>query len=127
LFLSLHFNSAFPQTQPSGIETYCLTPAGIPSTLLRGYTDDEQRIFPNNVFDAANLLWAFRMQQSLVKETGAHDDGVKRARFMGVLRYQNRPAVLMEGGFLSNARDAANIDSSAYRDKLASAVAAALK
>jgi N-acetylmuramoyl-L-alanine amidase len=127
LFLSLHFNSAFPQTQPSGIETYCLTPSGSPSTLLRGYNDDERAAYPNNAFDAANVEWAFRLHQSLLKESRAHDDGVKRARFMSVLRYQNRPAVLVEGGFLSNLQDAANIQSENYRELLAKALAAGLK
>ncbi len=127
LFLSLHFNSAFPQTQPSGIETYCLTPVGMPSTLLRGYADDERVAYPNNAFDLANLEWAFRIHRSVVKASQANDDGVKRARFMGVLRYQNRPAVLVEGGFLSNSRDAANIYSVAHRETLAQAVAEALK
>ncbi len=127
LFLSLHFNSTFPQTQPSGIETYCLTPKGMPSTLIRGYSDDERVAYPNNAFDAANLEWAFRIHRSVVKAARAHDDGVKRARFMGVLRYQNRPAVLVEGGFLSNAREAANIYSAAHRETLAQAVAEAIK
>jgi N-acetylmuramoyl-L-alanine amidase len=127
LFISLHFNSTFPQTQPSGIETYCLTPMGMPSTLVRGYADDERALFPNNVFDAANLDWAFRIHNALVAQTRAHDDGIKRARFMSVLRYQNRPAILVEGGFLSNTRDAANIQSGTYREALAQAVADALK
>jgi N-acetylmuramoyl-L-alanine amidase len=52
---------------------------------------------------------------------------LKRARFMGVLRYQNRPAVLIEGGFLSNTSDAANISNSDYRETLARAVAEGLK
>jgi N-acetylmuramoyl-L-alanine amidase len=127
LFISLHFNSTYPQTQPSGVETYCLTPAGMPSTLVRGYTDDERTVFPNNTFDAANVQWAFRIHHSLLAQTHAHDDGLKHARFMGVLRHQNRAAVLVEGGFLSNARDAANIQSGAYRESLAQALADALK
>ena len=127
LFISLHFNSTFPQTQPSGIETYCLTPTGAPSTLARGYFDDERAVFPNNAFDAANMEWAFRVHRSLLDQTQAHDDGIKRARFMGVLRYQGRPAILVEGGFLSNLRDAANIKSETYRESLARAVANALK
>ena len=127
LFISLHFNSTFPQTQASGIETYCLTPTGLPSTLARGYADDERAIFPNNTHDSANLAWAFRLHQSLITATGAHDDGVKRARFMGVLRYQNRPAVLVEGGFLSNPHEASGLESPAHREVLARAVAEALK
>ena len=127
LFISLHFNSTYPQTQASGLETYCLTPVGMPSTLARGYPDDERATFPNNTHDAANLAWAFRLQQSLLTATQMRDDGVKRARFMGVLRYQNRPAVLIEGGFLSNPHDAADIESSTHREVLAQAVAGALK
>jgi N-acetylmuramoyl-L-alanine amidase len=127
LFISLHFNSTFPQTQPSGIETYCLTPNGIPSTLVRGYSDDDRTVFPNNIFDAANTMWAFRIHRALVAETREHDDGIKRARFMGVLRYQNRPAVLVEGGFLSNPADTKSITSPFYRDRLATALAEALK
>ena len=127
LFISLHFNSTFPQTQPSGIETYCLTPAGMPSTLARGYADDERAVFPNNAFDQANAEWAFRIHRSLLARTQAHDDGIKRARFMSVLRYQARPAILVEGGFLSNAKEAADIQSAAYREQLATALAQAVQ
>ncbi len=127
LFISLHFNSTFPQTQASGIETFCLTPTGMASTLARGFVDDERAVFPNNSFDAANTAWAYRIHRSLVATTQAQDDGVKRARFMGVLRYQNRPAVLVEGGFLSNASDAANINSGEYRETLARALAEGLE
>jgi N-acetylmuramoyl-L-alanine amidase len=127
LFISLHFNSTFPQTQPTGIETYCLTPAGMPSTLARGYADNDHALFPNNGFDLLNMQWAFRIHRALLSQTHAHDDGIKRARFMGVLRYQQRPAILIEGGFLSNLHDAANIRSESYRESLARAVAEALK
>jgi N-acetylmuramoyl-L-alanine amidase len=127
LFISLHFNSTFPQTQPSGIETYCVTPTGMPSTLIRGYADDERASFPNNAFDRTNAEWAYRIHRSLLSQTDARDDGIKRARFMSVLRYQNRPAVLIDGGFLSNAHDLANIQSPAYRELLAQAVFDALK
>jgi N-acetylmuramoyl-L-alanine amidase len=127
LFISLHFNSTSPQTQASGIETYCLTPNGMPSTLARGFADDERAYFPNNRFDPANMLWAYRIQRALLMQTHEHDDGVKRARFMGVLRYQNRPAVLLEGGFLSNPANMASIASSSYRERLAIGVAEALK
>src|SRR5262249_37895474 len=51
LFLSLHFNSSFPATDQAGVETYCLTPTGMPSNLTRGYDDDLSLAFPNNAFD----------------------------------------------------------------------------
>ncbi len=125
LFLSLHFNSAARPDQ-SGLETYCLTPAGLPSTLTREYEDDTALVFPNNVFDSQNLQYALRLHRALVETTGGVDRGVRRARFMGVLRTQNRPAVLLEGGYLSNPREAQLIGQTEYRQKLAEAVAKAL-
>jgi N-acetylmuramoyl-L-alanine amidase len=124
LFISLHFNSAAPSQDQAGVETYCLTPAGMPSTLTRGYEDDAA-VFANNAFDAENLQYAVRFHRSLLSVVG-NDRGVRHARFLGVLRRQNRPAVLIEGGFLSNPREAQHIADSAYREKLAEAVAAAL-
>jgi hypothetical protein len=43
-----------------------------------------------------------------------------------VLRGQNRPAILVEGGYLSNPREARRIADPAYWQKLAEAVAKAL-
>jgi len=128
LFISLHFNAtASPSDHDeSGIETFCLTPTGMPSTLTREYDDDVTLVYPNNRFDTENLQYAVRVQRSLLKIAGAHDHGVRRARFMGVLRGQNRPAILVEGGYLSNPREARRIADPAYRQKLAEAVAAAL-
>lgn len=128
VFISLHFNapaSAKDQGEV-GIETYCVTPTGMPSTLKRDYEDNTALIFPNNHFDADNLRYAMRVQRSILKVTAAHDRGVCRARFMTVLRGQNRPAILVEGGYLSNPREARHIQDPAYRQKLAEAVAAAL-
>ena len=55
------------------------------------------------------------------------DRGVCRARFIGVLHGQHRPAVLIEAGFLSNPGDARQIEMPAFRQKLAQAVADALR
>jgi N-acetylmuramoyl-L-alanine amidase len=124
LFISLHFNS--PGLNQAGVETYCLTPTGMPSTLKREYDDDTSLVFPNNAFDTENLKLAVRLHEALLHVDNTSDHGVRRARFMSVLRAQNRPAVLIEGGFLSNPREARRIDDPAYRQKLAEAVAGAL-
>ena len=128
LFVSLHFNAAPAPSDhdESGIETFCLTPTGMPSTLTREYEDDVTLVYPNNRFDTGNLQYAIRVQHSLLKLAGAHDHGIRRARFMSVLRGQNCPAILVEGGYLSNPREAKHIADPAYRQKLAEAVAAAL-
>jgi N-acetylmuramoyl-L-alanine amidase len=126
LFLSLHFNSAASGGDQAGLETYCLTPTGMPSTVTRGYDDDTSLVFTNNLFDTENLQYAIRLHRALLPVTG-NDRGVRRARFLGVLRGQNRPAVLIEGGYLSNPSEARRIADPAYRQKLAEAVAGALE
>lgn len=123
LFVSLHFNSAAPDEQQSGLETYCLTPSGMPSSLTRGFEDDSRLTFPNNSFDPQNLQLACSVHRALLRVNGAHDRGVRRARFPGVLRGQQRPAILVEGGYLSNPHEARLISEPGYRQKLAEAVA----
>jgi N-acetylmuramoyl-L-alanine amidase len=126
LFLSLHFNSAAPSTSETGLETYCLTPAGMPSSLTRGFADEVNTTFPNNAFDAENLQLALRVHRAILEVNGHHDRGVRRARFPGVLRSQQRPAILVEAGYLSNPREARLIEEPSYRQRLAEAVANAL-
>jgi N-acetylmuramoyl-L-alanine amidase len=127
LFISLHFNSAAPDKKQSGLEIYCLTPTGMPSTLTRGYSDPWAEILPNNSFDTDNLRLAILLQKKLLRVSGEEDRGVRRARFLGVLRGQNRPAILIEGGFLSNPQEAQEIESADFRQKMAQAIADALK
>jgi len=126
LFLSLHFNSAGPKEREAGLETYCLTPTGMGSSVTRGYEDDPALVFPNNAFDEQNLLFAACVHRALLQVNGRHDRGVRRARFLGVLRSQKRPAILVEGGYLSNLLEARRIADPAYRQRMAEAVADAL-
>jgi N-acetylmuramoyl-L-alanine amidase len=128
LFISLHFNST-PDRDPNtgGLQILCLTPTGMPSSLTRNYSDIWSENLPGNNFDAQNLQLAVRMQAALLRATGLEDRGVWRARFDTVLRGQNRPAILIEAGYLSNSEEAKLIESAEYQEKLAEAVAAALK
>lgn len=127
LFISLHFNASGGGSEQSGLETYCLTPQGMTSTLTRGYDDDPKQSSPNNAFDEENLLLALRLHRALLRVNGHADRGVRRARFLTVLRGQNRPAALIEGGYLSNPAEARKVADPAYRQKLAEAVAKALE
>jgi len=126
LFVSLHFNSVNGTNHTGGLETYCLTPVGLPSTLTRGYDDTVTVVHPNNAHDTANLQLAVRLHRALLEETGLPDRGVRRARFMTVLQGQDRPAVLLEGGYLSHPDDARKIANPQFRQRLAEAVARAL-
>lgn len=127
LFISLHFNSVPLDHRPAGLATFCLTPLGMPSTITRDYPDIIWQGFPNNNFDAQNLLAAAQLHRSILHATGEEDRGVNRARFMGVLRGQRRPSVLIEAGFLSNPADARRIENPDFRQKLAEGIANALK
>jgi N-acetylmuramoyl-L-alanine amidase len=128
LFISLHFNSTPDlDRKPGGLATYCITPTGMPSTLTRNYPDIWSQVFPNNAYDAQNLQLAVRIHSALVRATGLEDRGVSHSRFDTVLRGQNRPAILIEGGFMSNPHEARLIEKPEFRQKLAEAVADALK
>ncbi|MCX8092269.1 MAG: N-acetylmuramoyl-L-alanine amidase [Verrucomicrobiae bacterium] len=128
LFVSLHFNAAGKgRSDEAGLETYCLTPTGMPSNLTRGFADELVAVFPNNAWDESNLRWAVRLHRALLTVNGGRDRGVRRARFPGVLRGQHCPAVLLEGGYLSNPEEAQKIGDPAYRQQLAEALARALE
>jgi N-acetylmuramoyl-L-alanine amidase len=131
LFVSLHFNSVESNgsgkgADESGIETYCLTPAGAPSNVTRNFEDDPRHVYPNNEFDAQNLLFASRIQSGLIAATGRKDRGVRRARFMSVVREQKRPAVLVEGGFLSSPAEFGLLSKPDFREQMARAICDAL-
>lgn len=125
LFISVHFNSAQPSTEPAGAETYCLTPAGARSTSDKKGVLTKSDYIPQsaNRFDNDNVILAHHIQQSLVARAGAVERGVKRARFE-VLKELNCPGVLVECGFLSSPSEARRISQASYRQQLAAAIAA---
>ncbi|MDD2708222.1 MAG: N-acetylmuramoyl-L-alanine amidase [Verrucomicrobiae bacterium] len=129
LFVSLHMNSAKPNPTPRGIETYCLTPAGLSSTgAIRrrwgiGRFDEEK----GNRFDTQNMLLAYLVQQKAVSGISeAEDRGIKRARYL-VLKNAGKPAVLIEAGFLSNSTEEKRLLDPKYRQKLAASIVEGLK
>lgn len=127
LFISLHFNSAGKNTSANGIETFVTTPVGQVSTLTRNYSDDPNTQHPNNGYDALNLRYALAVQQGMVRSTKLTDRGVRKARFMTVIRGQRCPAILLEGGFFSNPNEAKLVASSSFRQSLAQSIATALR
>ncbi|HEY5910801.1 MAG TPA: N-acetylmuramoyl-L-alanine amidase [Verrucomicrobiae bacterium] len=126
MFISLHFNSAAPSRNEAGLETYCLTPAGMPSSLTRSDAEEIAQAYPNNSFDAQNLQLAVQLHRALLQVNGHQDRGIRRARFPAVLRGQQCPAVLIEGGYLSSPAEARQIADPAYRQRLADALARVL-
>ncbi len=120
LFISIHFNFGI-NPEAGGIETYCLALRGVPSTNDPFLTFADFQPAAGNSCDAENIALATAMHGALIIRTGAPDRGIKRARFV-VLRDVTIPAVLIEGGFLTNAQDCARIASPTYRQLLAQAL-----
>ena len=120
IFVSIHFNEDSSR-DTTGWETYCLSPQYAPSTssggTLRG---DERQTWPGNEFDHHNFLLTQAIHRvAVTAQTNAPSDrGLKRARFK-VLRLARAPSVLVEGGFMSNPREAALLKTEAYRQQIA--------
>ena len=99
LFISVHHNASKINPGASGIECFAhLTPR------------------PEDT-----LLAAF-VQRALIRGTNCHDRGIKFAN-LAVLRGNPVPAVLIEAGFISNPADEKFLNSEAWRQTAARAVA----
>ncbi len=122
IFVSVHFNSAGWKPSANGIEVYALPPLGLPTT---GKAPDpilDRRTSDGNTIEPASFVLANTMHHTLLGKTGGFDRGVKRARY-AVLRYADVPSILIECGFLTNAQEAKNIDSSQWREMFAQSIA----
>jgi N-acetylmuramoyl-L-alanine amidase len=122
-FVSIHFNSAMEEAR--GLETYCLSPRGAASTSSAYLTRGDIQKLPGNDDDTQNILLASLVHSEIVKLNpgdATADRGVKRARFV-VIKQNVLPAILVEGGFVSNHMEAARVNRSDYRQSLAQAIA----
>ena len=107
IFVSVHYNTA-PNEKAEGIEVYY-------------YKSDDNS---NRTKESQSL--GNDVMDGILKMTGAKSRGVKHANF-AVIRETTMPAILVEGGFLSNANDVKNIDNDVYLRKLAWGIAAGIK
>jgi N-acetylmuramoyl-L-alanine amidase len=126
LFISIHFNSLENDGAVRGIETYSFTPASQRSTAAERHRAAGEKAQRGNHTDHWNILLATAIQRRLVDDLDAVDRGVKRARFV-VLRTTQCPAVLVEGGFLSNGAEAGKLSTPAYREQVARAIAGGIR
>jgi len=95
IFVSVHFNSSY-RVAALGIETFYRT-------------------------SSSEKLAQF-VQRELIKNVKATDRGVKTANF-AVLRETKHPAVLVEGGFISNKDERAAMTDPLYRQIVADSIA----
>jgi N-acetylmuramoyl-L-alanine amidase len=122
IFVSVHFNSSPTGGAANGFEVFAMSPQGAASTGDAAVSLEQFERLPGNEDDNASLALATCVHHSLLGHIPEADRGVKRARF-AVLRLTHSPAILVEGGFLTNPADSQEIADAAWRQKLALAVA----
>ncbi len=94
IFVSLHYNYTWKQ-EVSGLETF--------------FNTEQSRPLAQHV------------QRAIVSRTRTVDRSAKYARFY-VIRNSTNPAILVEGGFVSNSRERDRMKSAWFRDSIAQGV-----
>jgi N-acetylmuramoyl-L-alanine amidase len=99
LFVSIHYNSA-PITEAQGIEVFF-------------YQSKEKK---NRAIQSKRL--AQFVLKNMLEETKAKSRGIKQGNFL-VIRQTKMPAILVEGGFVTNEAELQNLKDPTYLKRLA--------
>ncbi|MDB6093050.1 MAG: N-acetylmuramoyl-L-alanine amidase [Verrucomicrobia bacterium] len=129
LFVSVHFNSLFPDTKTSGTETYAFTPQFMRSDRAQSVTqpdDTEKDPAPVNRYDPWSALLSQSIQQEVINALKTGDRGQKTMH-SGVMRWLDCPGVLVESLFLSNDFEANMASTPAGRQRIAAAIVAGIE
>ena len=121
IFVSVHFNATNSNARATGFEIYSLTPQGAPSThenFAKASADITQNGAP---VDTQSVELSACIYHSVLGHIAEFDRGIKRARF-AVLRRAEVPAVLIEGGFMTEANESKLIANKTWRGRLAEAI-----
>ena len=121
IFVSIHFNATGDNPDATGFEIFSFTPRGAPSTSDTALTSTSYSMQPGSGVDAQSMALSACIYHSLLGHIPEYDRGIKRARF-AVLRLTKVPAVLIEGGFLTDRGEAKLIANKDWRSKLAGAI-----
>lgn len=121
IFVAVHFNSSPSNDMATGFEVFSLTPRGGPSMDENFLDSRDFRHEPGNGNDAANAALAASVYHALLGNLPQFDRGLKHQRF-AVIRLATVPAILIEGGFVSNTADVRLIATAAWRQKLAESI-----
>ncbi len=119
IFVSIHFDEA-KLAASTGVETYYAArqfgralPFSSWFPFLQHTGSESQNILSQSL--------AGFIQESLVARTRAFDRGTRAEQFY-VIANVRHPAVLVEGGFLTNQDEIAKLESEDYRERMAAAI-----
>jgi N-acetylmuramoyl-L-alanine amidase len=121
IFVSIHFNATNDDPNATGFEIFSFTPRGAPSTSDGVVTANSTYMQPGSSVDAQSMALSACIYHSVLGQLREYDRGIKRARF-AVLRLTKVPAVLIEGGFLTERGESKLISNKDWRAKLAGAI-----
>ena len=113
MFISIHFNATGHglDSGEDGIQTYMYQPTGnIPSVINKKWHDNPTR-----------LKYSYKLgsyiHQSVLATTQAKDAGLL-AKSFAVLRETNKPAILLELGYMDDSKESQKIRTKEYQQKL---------
>lgn len=113
MFISIHFNATGHglDSGEDGIQTYMYQPTGnIPSVINKKWHDNPTR-----------LKYSYKLgsyiHQSVLAATQAKDAGLL-AKSFAVLRETNKPAILLELGYMDDSKESQKIRTKEYQQKL---------
>jgi len=119
IFISIHFNE---DNRPvsTGVETYYAAHQITPGSFMTSWLPFLWGALSESPNLESQSLAGF-IQEALVARTQALDRGTKAKQFF-VIANVTSPAVLVEGGFLTNKEDNSRLTSEDYRERLAAAI-----
>jgi N-acetylmuramoyl-L-alanine amidase len=129
LFVSIHFNSLFPNTKTTGVEVLFFPPSSQRSADAWGpgsKDNSEGKASPVNAFDPWNSVLASALHRRILEALHDGDRGEK-LEHLGVLRGLKCPGVLVEPAFVSSDVEGVRLTTEAYRGTIASALFAGIQ
>jgi N-acetylmuramoyl-L-alanine amidase len=120
VFVSIHFDEG-GRSGATGIETYYAThPISVPERVAAWLPFFQKTSSEPPNLESQSL--ANFVQESLVAHTQAANRGTRPQQFF-VIANVHHPAVLVEGGFLTNKDDIAKLVTADYREQMATGIA----
>jgi N-acetylmuramoyl-L-alanine amidase len=129
LFLSVHFNSLYPNTKTTGAEILYFparSQRSADSWRPGGNDNAEGKDASVNAFDPWNTILAGTLHRRILDALHDGDRGEK-LEHLGVLRGLKCPGVLVEPAFISSDTEGAKLGNPEFRDSIAAAIFAGIQ
>ena len=120
VFVSIHFDEA-GRAAATGVETYYAAHRSSLPERIASWLPFLQRVSTEPPDPESQSLAAF-VQEALVTRTQATNRGTRSQQFF-VIANVRHPAVLVEGGFLTNKDEAVKLTNADYREQMAVGIA----